>query len=293
MQLRTILVPTDLSPHADLAFEAARELASRSGARIELLHAFHLPPEAVPYLTDASLQRMEGAARSALEARREQARAAGLACQVTWVAAPPAGAIVEAAAKAGADLIAIGSHGNTGVRYALLGSVAARVARAAPCPVLTVKQRPAAGWAPRRIAVAMDFSEPARRALAAARALGGLYGPLHLVLVHAHYVPPDLAALVAEQGARLPGPDERVARELEALLVELQEAGLSAEYTTEVGHPAEVLQRVAERASVDLIALGTHGRRGLSRLLLGSVAEHVLRSAPGSVLTVGPAPARR
>jgi len=288
VQLRTILVPTDFSPHADLALEAARELAARSGARLELVHAFHVPPEATPYLTDVSLQRMEAAARVELETRRAQVRAAGLTCDVRWVPAPPASAIAEAAAKASADIIAIGSHGHTGVRYALLGSVAARVARAAPCPVLTVKQRPAAGWRLGRIAVAMDFSEPARRALASARELGRLYGPCHIILVYAHYVPADLAAILAEQGASIPAPDERVSRELETLLIELQDAGMSAEYVSEIGHPAEVLQRVATRTRADLISLGTHGRRGLSRLLLGSVAEHVLRSAPGSVLTVGP-----
>jgi nucleotide-binding universal stress UspA family protein len=175
------------------------------------------------------------------------------------------------------------------MRYALLGSVAARVARAAPCPVLTLKQHPAAGWPLRRIAVAMDFSDASRRALACARVLGRLDGPAHLVLVHARYVPPDLAAVIAEQGAALLAADERAARDLEVLLCELQDAGHTAEYVSENGHPAEVLQRVATRVGADLIALGTHGRRGLSRLLLGSVAEHVLRSATTAVLTVGPA----
>jgi nucleotide-binding universal stress UspA family protein len=292
MQLRAILVPTDFSPHADLALEAARELARRSGARLELLHAFHLPPEAVPHLTDAALQRMRAEAGAELESRCARARESGLAADARWVEAPPAHAIPEAAAKIAADLIALGSHGRTGMRYALLGSVAARVARVAPCPVLTLKQRPKAVWPPRRIAVAMDFSDASRRALVCARDLARLHGPCHLVLVHARYVPPDLAAVIAEHGPALLAADERAARELETLLCELQDAGLSAEYVCENGHPAEVLQRVAARVGADLIALGTHARQGLSRLLLGSVAEHVLRSASCAVLTVGPAGAR-
>jgi nucleotide-binding universal stress UspA family protein len=288
MQLRTILVPTDLSPHADLALDAAREIARRSGARLELVHAFHLPPDAAPYLTQAALSSMRGEVREGLDARAARAREAGIACDVRWVDAPPAHAIAEAAAKCAADLIAIGSHGRTGARYALLGSVAARVARAAPCPVLTVKQRPEPGFHLAKIAVAMDFSPEARRALAGARALAQLWGPVHLALVHARYVPPDLAAVIAEHGDAMLRADEQAARDLEALLFELQDAGLSAEYVSENGHPAEVLQRVAARIGADLIALGTHGRRGLSRALLGSVAEHVLRSAPVAVLTVGP-----
>jgi len=287
MAMRTILVPTDFSPQADLAFEAARELATRSGARLELLHSFHLPPEAAPYLTGTSLSRMEAEARAELDSRRAAAQAAGIQCDARWLAAPAAAGIAETATKISADLITIGSHGHTGVRYALLGSVAARVARLAPCPVLTVKQKPAHGWTLSRIAVATDFSEPARRALDCALELARIHGPVHFVLVHAHYVPPDLAAMLAEQGTSLPVPEPRTS-ELERLLVELQDGGFSAEYLTEAGHPAEVLRRVAERTNADLIAMGTHGRRGLSRLLLGSVAEHVLRASPGNVLTVGP-----
>ena len=68
MALHTILVPTDFSSPADLAFEAARDLARRCGARIELVHAFHIPPEAAPYLTGTALARMESEARSELSA---------------------------------------------------------------------------------------------------------------------------------------------------------------------------------------------------------------------------------
>lgn len=290
MRLGTILVPTDLSAHADLALELARELARRARARIALAHSFHVPPEALPHLTHEALQRMRAAAQAELESRRARAAQAGLACEIRWLEGPAAPAIAAEAAKCAADLIVMGSHGRTGVRYALLGSVAARVARTAPCPVLTVKQSAPLSPALRAIVVAMDFSDPAQRALAAARTLASVCGPSHLVLVHAQYVPPDLAASLAEQRMQLPGPDDpRIAEQLEAILVELQDAGISSEYITESGHPAEVLPRVATRLGADLIALGTHGRRGLSRALLGSVAEHVLRAAPMAVLTVGPA----
>jgi nucleotide-binding universal stress UspA family protein len=286
--LRTILVATDFSSQADLAFEAARDLARRCGARIELVHAFHIPPETAPYLTGPALERMESEARAELGSRRAAAQSGGIVCDARWLATPPAAAVAETAAKVGADLIAIGSHGHTGLRYALLGSVAAGVARQAPCPVLTVKQRPAQGWGIGRIALATDFSESAQRAVDRALELARIHGPVHFVLVHAHYVPPDLAAMLAEQGVSAPPPTDRAPEQLERLLARLQDAGFSAEYVTEAGHPAEVLRRVAERTKADLIALGTHGRRGLSRVLLGSVAEHVLRAAPGNVLTVGP-----
>jgi nucleotide-binding universal stress UspA family protein len=290
MQLRVLLVPTDFSPHSDRAFELARELAARSGAKLELVHAFHLPAEAVAYLTQAALERMQAAARDELERRREQARGAGLSCEVRLLESPPATAICEQAAKSGVDLIVQGSHGHTGVRYALLGSVAARVARGAPCPVLTVKENTPPGMRMRTVVVAMDFSATARRALEAARDLVRVFGPVHLVLVHAQYVPPDVAAILAETAAGIPPLENpRDADALQKQLLELQDAGVSSEYVSEVGHPGEVVPRVAARVGADLIAMGTHGRRGVSRLLLGSVAEHVLRAAPTAVLTVGPA----
>jgi nucleotide-binding universal stress UspA family protein len=76
-----------------------------------------------------------------------------------------------------------------------------------------------------------------------------------------------------------------VTQELEGLLAKLKQAGISAEYLASRGAPESLIVELAKQRKVDLIAMGTHGRRGLSHLLLGSVAERVVRTAECPVLT--------
>ncbi len=289
MKISTLLVPTDFSGHAGLALDAVCGLAPRLGAAVHLVHGIHLPPEAAPYLFPDAIERIREQAGAELRARCERLESSGIRCTAELVDGPPAPAIARVAQELPADLIVMGSHGRTGLAHAVLGSVAERTLRTAPCPVLTLKAPlPAAGRL-ERIVVAMDFSAGAHAALRLARALARDCGPAHLILVHAHAVPPEIAELFAEQGTPLPPLDLRpVSHQLAQLLVELQESGCSAEFVTEVGHPDSALAEVAGRLDADLIVMGTHGRRGTSRLLLGSVAETVVRAARCGVLTVRP-----
>ncbi len=81
---------------------------------------------------------------------------------------------------------------------------------------------------------------------------------------------------------------EAATTELERMFEELQEAGVSVEYVARHGAPDHVIADIVRENDADLIVMGTHGRTGVSRVLLGSVAEHVVRLAPCPVLTVGP-----
>ncbi len=138
-----------------------------------------------------------------------------------------------------------------------------------------------------RILVPMDFSPHARRALDAAKALGQRCGPAHLILMTAYFVPLELEALGVPDDPRvLHELEQKASRDLETLLVELSDAGISSEYVTQKGAPAQAIVELARAKGVDLIALGTHGRTGFSHALLGSVAERVVRTAPCPVLTV-------
>jgi nucleotide-binding universal stress UspA family protein len=138
-----------------------------------------------------------------------------------------------------------------------------------------------------RILVPMDFSPHARRALEAAKTLARQAGPAHLILVTSYFVPVELEALGVPDDARvLHELEQKAARDLEALLVELSNAGISSEYVAQKGAPARVIVELARAKGADLIALGTHGRTGVAHALLGSVAERVVREAPCPVLTV-------
>jgi nucleotide-binding universal stress UspA family protein len=139
----------------------------------------------------------------------------------------------------------------------------------------------------RTIVVPMDFSPHARRALEAARGLATRAGPAHLILVTAYGIPLELQALGVPDDARvLRELETHAARDLEQLLLGLQDARVSSEYVTQIGAPAAVILELARAKQADLIAMGTHGRSGALHALLGSVAERVVREAPCPVLCV-------
>jgi nucleotide-binding universal stress UspA family protein len=143
VRIATILVPTDFSPDADAALEKAMDFAKLFGARIHLLHAYYIVPQAAtPWSYSFPAGLIEEVRQDALrrvEELREKVKARGLEASCEISAEPPSLAIVAAAERQKADLIAMGTRGLTGIKHVLLGSVAERTLRHAPCPVLTVK----------------------------------------------------------------------------------------------------------------------------------------------------------
>jgi nucleotide-binding universal stress UspA family protein len=140
---RTLLVPHDFSPDSDAALDLAIELAREFGAAVHLLHAYHTPlemfsPYGVALPTSVVAEVRQGAERR-LGDELEKVRSAGLSGEAQVREGLPTRAIDEVARSLGADLIVMGTRGRTGIAHALLGSVAERTLRTAPCPVLTVK----------------------------------------------------------------------------------------------------------------------------------------------------------
>lgn len=297
LPIRKILVPVDFSPDADQAVADAIEIARASDAEIELLHAWRLPVQAT--LPEAGLVPIEAvnAIRKSdeekLQAQAASIRDQGVRCNAHLIEGVASHEIVEAIGAYNADLVVIGTRGQTGLKHAVMGSVAERVTRHASCPVLTVKaDGTRAGIRPRVVVVPTDFSPGARGALAVAEQVATAMGPSRLVLAHAYYVPIEIEALIATERGGDGGLLERMsaasAAELERILADLQEAGVSVEYVARHGSPEQVISEVAKEFGADLIVMGTHGRTGLRRMLMGSVAEHVVRDAPCPVLTVRP-----
>lgn len=139
----TILVATDFSESAEHALEEAIGLARRLDARIHLMHAYELPallPGAEASAASAELDRsIRSSSRAALEELAERVRSASLQVAVEVANGAPTEVIVRRARELGADLIVMGTRGRSGLSHVLLGSVAERTVRTAPCPVLTVK----------------------------------------------------------------------------------------------------------------------------------------------------------
>jgi nucleotide-binding universal stress UspA family protein len=285
-----ILVPTDFSEHAKHAATSAGELAKGLGATVHLLHVLHLPVQAVTPETSVVpvgfWKDIRAHAEREIEVERKKLEAAGIEVTSEVFEDVPGFAISGAAERVHADLIVMGSRGLSGLKHAILGSVAERTVRTAPCPVLTVKAEDGP-LRLRTIVVGMDFSAAAKRALEIAKLLAQKVGPAHLVLVHAEYVPIELEQYLIRDGdSVLQRMSESVKRDLEKVLVGLQNDGVSAEFLSQRGTPEKLIVEIAEQKKADLIAVGTHGRRGLTHLLLGSVAERVVRTAKSPVLTV-------
>lgn len=139
MYFEHILVPIDFSPDAEQALELAVMLAQQFQARITLLHAVHLPVTTEVSLT-AYFSEMEASAERGMETYQKRVEEVGVAVEALVQVGIPFRQIIETAGNEGVDLIIMGTHGRTGVQHLMLGSVAERVVRLAPCPVLVTRK---------------------------------------------------------------------------------------------------------------------------------------------------------
>lgn len=144
MAAQRFLVPVDFSEYANQALEYAIGLANKLGARLTLLHVIQPLPlggvdmgVVLPY---TYIQDLEAEIMNSMHDYLERVTAAGLAGDIAVVHGVPFHEIVETAKVQQVDLIVMGTHGRTGLQHVLLGSVAEKVVRLAPCPVLVVRQ---------------------------------------------------------------------------------------------------------------------------------------------------------
>ena len=143
IQVERILVPVDFSESAAAILEWAAHLAEEHGSRLLLLHAYHLPVEFQQlegaYLPPDFWSNVKTEAEQSLARYAEEMKQRGLEVEQIVREGYPAAVIIDEAEAHDADLIVIGTHGLSGIKHMLLGSIAERVVQKAPCPVLTVK----------------------------------------------------------------------------------------------------------------------------------------------------------
>jgi universal stress protein A len=146
MHVKRVLVATDFSPASSAAVTYAFDLAVRLGASVHLLHVIEEWALTVTYLKALDIElpglreRVIDDAHATLRALATSLAPGGAPTTTEVREGRPADVIVDVARSAEADLVVVGTHGRTGVAHAVLGSVAERVVRTAPCPVLTVRQ---------------------------------------------------------------------------------------------------------------------------------------------------------
>ena len=288
--LRTILVPHDFSPHADAALRRASGFAQATRARIHLLHACALPVGSLMPYEMAVPTGVWDAIRAGAERRLEEVRRSlprlGIEAGAEVSSRLPVDAILESARESRAELIVMGTHGRTGLEHAVLGSVAERTLRLAPCPVVSVKEGDA-GALPRRVLVATDFSSTGEHAREVGFAVARHFGA-EVHLVHALDVLPPLvsAYALAPPAALVVEARENANKRLDAALEAMRARGVRATGHLTDAPAAPAIARIAGAVEADLVVVGTHGYTGLRHALLGSVAERTLRLVRCAVLTV-------
>jgi nucleotide-binding universal stress UspA family protein len=138
------------------------------------------------------------------------------------------------------------------------------------------------------ILVPIDFSKTSERAFDVARSLATSAGPARLVLVHACFVPVEVEALIGSAAAQRVEVEREARESLDQLRERTERGGIACEVAIVWGRPEHVILTAAADREADLIVIGTHGRTGLAHVVLGSVAERVVREAECPVLTVKP-----
>ncbi|WP_412061951.1 universal stress protein [Rubrivirga sp. IMCC45206] len=265
MTLHTILLADDGSPIAAAARAHADALAARHGATLHVLRVDLVPPAGDLRQTATSETRSPGVVETVRYAPSAES------------------AIVDYAAEIGADLVVVGTHGRSGWQRWSLGSTAEGVLRRSPCPVLTVgpeaHDRGGPVLAPLAFESSSDVALEAAVAVAQSRGVGVV--ALHVIEPVVIPAPYAVAFDPLTQSEVRDRAREALARWVEAV-------GDAVPIATEVrgGPAARSIVEAATEHGASVIVQASHGRRGLSRWLLGSVAELVVRQAPCPVLTL-------
>jgi nucleotide-binding universal stress UspA family protein len=216
-------------------------------------------------------------AKVALNAIADAIRTQGLPVTARVEERYPSTAIVEAAAELQADLIVMATHGRAAPLRTILGSVAEEVLRTSRTPLLLIPPSctnpwPAAGSL--RVLVALDGSPTAEHILGSA-------------VTMAHALDAVLLLLRVMEDERS-SPGEAAESYLEEVARPLREQGASVRVQSVAGKPADRILERAQQEPAQVIAMATHGRSGLGRLLMGSVTAAVVRRAEVPLLVVGP-----
>lgn len=292
-----ILFATDGSRGSTAAEAYACALAQSWSASLTLMNVLEFPPGMNPDYPVNRLylgELMKEATKKLVDLKTRVA-GLGIAAQSRIATGIPSEEVLAAARAEEAELIVVGTKGKTGLEHILLGSTAERIIRMAPCPVLTVpaerqrtEQRPGAeepSATLHRMLVPVDFSDCSLDAfeygaLIAQRSKASitLLHVLEPVSYGLDFTLPHMAQRESSKTA--------VMKRLSDLVSALTAVGLASDFLISGGLPADSILDAARAHSVDAIVMGTHGRRGLSHTLFGSVAESVLRRSPCPVLTV-------
>jgi nucleotide-binding universal stress UspA family protein len=302
---KKMLVPLDGSLLAEVVLPYARQLAGRMDLDLTLLHVCHNRNSESQFMcqsyVDHSAELLQAESREVQ--RRTGAPEESKPVEITSkvIGGDPAEEILDFAAENDIDLILMASHGYSGIRRWVMGSVADKVLRKAPVPVWLVRSGNIEEiiheqWLNRTILVPLDGSEFAESALPHVEALAGQRGDgqVKIVLmrvyekpfVTADYPEPDWKEHVNRMVEQFRHESEKYLSEIQA---RLSRTGLDVSYEVLEGKAADVILSYADSHRPNIIVMTTHGNSLASRWEYGNVADKVLHGASGPIFLVRPA----
>lgn len=292
-----IVVPLDGSEVAEVALPYAEELAGRLGSAVTLLHVCESADDPnrrmhqmyLEKLVDATKQGAESYMPSSERGKRE------VRVQTAMLTGNPAEEIIRYAEKEEAGLVIMATHGRSGIGRWALGSVADKIVRSAAQPVLLIRARGAsAGVRARkmlgRVLIPLDGSKEGETALPCIAALvTSLSTEVTLLQVLALGYQTMTAQgyeYVIYPAQQTEADRVRAKGYLDGVAGCLKQPGMTVKSEVKFGNAADEIIKTADEINADLVAMATHGRSGLGRWVLGSVADRVLRSGNKPLLLV-------
>jgi len=292
----SILVPLDGSELAEAALPYAEELAVRLGASMVLIYACEPSDEEHHRMHELYLQKMVEAARRRLKSHLPEDAKEGPQVASALVTGDAAEQIVDYAEKEDTGLIVMATHGRSGISRWVLGSTAAKVARATNKPLVLVRAGVARARARTEVLLGklllpLDGSKQSELAVPY---LEDLASRLKAEVVLLHVVAPTYFAYsIPGETIEMPFTPEDMERfrtksehYLETVAEALRKKGITATTDVAIGTAADEIIRLSDDIPVDLVVMSTHGRSGISRWAFGSVADKVIHAANAPVLLV-------
>ncbi|MCF3593932.1 universal stress protein [Rhodobacteraceae bacterium LMO-12] len=283
--MKKIMLATDFSERSDRALRRATLLARQFEAALLIVHV----------VDDDQPRRIVESERDVASTLLRELRDTvqdidGIPCETRVVLADPFAGIARAAEEVAPDLLVIGPHRRQALRDVFVGTTAERTIRSVACPVLMVNAPPVGPYG--HVMLTTDFSEGSTRAAKTCIGLG-IARDARATMLHVFDAPAVHLAMshtvpVDERQAYIDDERREASRNLAAFMKSLDWQSLRPDVRQVRKSRVEDILAAAREASADLVVIGTHGRGNLAKLILGSVAEAVLRRADRDVLAIPP-----
>jgi len=291
-----ILVPLDGSEIAEVALPYAEELAGRLGSEITLISVSHSTEEQDQQMFQSYIQKTVESMRERAERYFERPSERAIEVNSAILVGNPAEKIVDYADSGDIDLIVMATHGRSGISRWALGSVADKVLRATERPVVLVRAQNAHLYMHKKdilskILVPLDGSKEGEAVIPYIEELvskiGGeiIFFQVLALAYHVH-ISGDAAVQVPYTEKEMEPLKMSAQSYLKKMGSKLKERGIPTKYEVKVGAAGYEIIKLADEINADLVAMSTHGRSSIGRLVFGSITERVVRSGNTPVLLV-------